>query len=132
MGFNSLISGLIRNVVDPVFKSFQEDVTVYPWEGDDGFEGGHGAGVPHKAIVTRMNKSIPKEGGGVIKIAAQVLILEEIKVHVADGRIGSIDPRDKIVLSDGTTGPIIDAPGLVDPATHEQYFADILIGDDPR
>lgn len=132
MGFNALVANIVKNVADPLLKSFQCEVTIYPWEGDDGFGGEHApAGVKHKAIVDRMNKTIPKPDGGVLKIAARVTILEEIKVHVAPGRVGSVDPRDRVVLPDGFTGPIIDAPGLLDPATKEQYFAEILIGD-PR
>lgn len=39
-----------------------------------------------------------------------------------------IDEKDKMVLPDGTTGPILDMTGLVDPATGRAYFTTVWLG----
>ncbi len=43
-------------------------------------------------------------------------------------RQNPIDPRDKIVLPDGTTGPIVDVSGFVDQSTNLPYFSDVSLG----
>jgi len=39
-----------------------------------------------------------------------------------------IDPRDRLVLPDGTTGPILDVSGLCDPSTSAPFFLTVVLG----
>jgi hypothetical protein len=40
----------------------------------------------------------------------------------------TLDVRDKIVLPDGLTGPIIKVNGVVDPDTDEIYALEVMLG----
>ena len=40
----------------------------------------------------------------------------------------TIDPRDKIVLPDGTTGPILEVVGVTDPVTNAIYAVEVWMG----
>lgn len=40
----------------------------------------------------------------------------------------SINSNDRIILPDGTTGPIVDIEGLLDPTTNLPYLPEVWIG----
>lgn len=41
----------------------------------------------------------------------------------------TVDSRDKIVLPDGSSDPILDIEGVVDPDTSRPYLTEIWLGD---
>jgi hypothetical protein len=52
-------------------------------------------------------------GGDVITVRACISFLDPIAPNGAEGRREPVDPRDRITLRSGLTGPIVDAPGSV-------------------
>jgi hypothetical protein len=134
MGFDSLIrSGIL--LADGLVKSLEAPIVHFQWLGSDGFGKPTFAqvGTPHKAIVTMMDQQRFLPDGTAVTIKANVLILEPVLPNVLPlqpntKRSEPIDPHDKIILPDGTSGPIIGEPGIVDPTTKRQYFADIMLG----
>lgn len=131
MSFNTLITSLLTGVAQPLLKSMLEEVLIYPWIGDDGFGNTHQQ-TPnkYKGLVEYDHTNMKQDTGGELKIKARILILQKIKVPAGvSGRTGEVDERDRVVLKDGTSGPIISVPGLKNPATNLRYFADIVLGD---
>lgn len=63
-----------------------------------------------------------------VKPKAKLTFLTEITKNGAKYRHEPIDPRDKLVLPDETTGPILDVRGLTDPATGLPYMYEVLLG----
>jgi hypothetical protein len=136
MGFDSLIQELI-GVADDQTKSLQVTIRIRAYTGQDGFgkksylPASPDPGTPYKAIVTMMDQLRPMPGGGSINIKAQVTILQPVLPTTplaGQTRQNPIDPRDIIILPDGSTAPIVSEPGLLNPSTGNQYFADILLG----
>lgn len=128
MGFDALLRGAI-GTIDTVTKSLQTTVTIFPWLRD----GGRGPerspfGITVRAIVERKDEEKFTAVGVVLVIKATVLILEIVPPTEAEGRQNPIDPRDLVVLSDGSSAPIIGNPGLLDPTSDQQYFAELTIG----
>lgn len=130
MGLADIIRSGIA-IADTVTKGAQVDVTHYPWESQTGFGViTFGAAVTRKAIVDMTRKQRMTATGTLVNTVATVTFLETVAPNGAAGRREPIDPRDKIVLPDGTTGPIFDAPdSVVDPLTDRPYFNTILIGE---
>lgn len=113
-----------------VTANLQVTVTHEAWTGVDGY------GKPTfsrarcvRAIVEQRQRAMRSRSGEVIFTRASVLILEPLAPNGARGRVEPIDPRDRVTLPDGTTGPIVDVNGLVDPSTDAPYYAEVWIGD---
>lgn len=83
------------------------------------------------AIVDTKYKQI-MIGGQLQSIAATITILEDVLPNGAVTnpiRREPIDPRDKIVLANGVTGPIISAPSsVINPLTGRGLVQEILLG----
>lgn len=130
MGFDSLIRGLVSGVADPLTKSLQATIVHHAWVGSDGFSSQHeSAGTSRKALIEPMHKQVRLPNGKFVAIQAKVTILETVPPNGAAGRVEPIDPRDKIILPDGKTGPVVDVPGLTDPTTTRPYFIVFAIGE---
>lgn len=132
MGFDAVIRGGIATL-DSVTKSLQATVTIFPWLGQDGFGKPilAATGVAYKAIVEYDPAPDRGANGVTLVVKAKVMILQPIPPTTPNAnmaRLNPIDNRDKVVLPNGTTGPIVGTPGVVDPTTNRPYFAEILIG----
>jgi len=81
-----------------------------------------------KAIVNKEEKIFKKEG---IEVAAKtyIAILQPIASNGAAGRSEPVDTRDKFVLPDGTTGPVVEVSGFMDGGTGAPYFYEIYLGE---
>lgn len=83
-------------------------------------------------VVDRTNREISTANGKVINISATLTKIGDLAPNGAvtnPARREPIDPRDKIVLPDGLTGPIIDTPGSVtDPETDRGFIQSIMLG----
>ena len=118
-------------IADTVTKGVQVNVTHEAWTGQNG----HGtetyaAAVTRKAIVDLTRKQRPTASGKLVNVVATVIILEPVLPNGAAGRFEPIDPRDKLTLPDGTTGPILNGPNSVmDPATSRGLFNEIYLGE---
>lgn len=81
-----------------------------------------------RGIVENKQRLRQLSNGRVILTKAYIAILEPIAPNGAAGRTEPIDTRDYIELPDGTTGPIADVNGVVDPDTNFPYFSEIWLG----
>ncbi len=134
------LSDTVRNAIrtaDNVTKSFQVEIKHYAWIGMDM------KGEPEydPEFVIRMALSQKKrarqrfEATSEISQVTILTFLTPIAEHGAPNRQEPIDPRDKMVLPDGTTGPLSDIGrrselqgGLDDPTTNQPYMYQVTVG----
>ena len=85
------------------------------------------------AIVEPGPKQLFLGDGRVISTIARLTFLEKIDpIGVAISgfsRAEPIDVRDKFILPDGRTGPIVRIDGMTDPSTSRPYFAEVTLGE---
>lgn len=120
-------------IADSITKSLglQPEFTHYAWTGQDGKgKATYAAGVTRKGVIDLTRKQRTSSGGRLITIIATITVLETISANGAAGRREPVDPRDKIVLPDGTTGPILESPDApVDPDTSKPFLNTIYLGE---
>lgn len=128
MGFDGVLrAGLL--VLDEVTSSLQVEVQHFQWIRQDEYgDSKYDSPVGRQAIVEPMHKMVHLADGRQVAIIAKVQFIRPIPPHGAVGRVEPIDHRDKIVLPDGQTGPIIKNPGITDPTTTRPYFNEIMLG----
>ncbi len=116
----SLLPGLIA-VVDSVTKNIglQADVThhvlVLPVSGDGDRDFTQ---VVRKAIVEKKRRVLQTLSGQLIQTQAKITFLSATIV---------IGPHDKLVLADGTTGPLLTNDGFVDEG-NAQILTEVFLG----
>jgi hypothetical protein len=126
------LADILRNAVatiKTVTTDLQADITLERWEGQDVY------GAPDyddpenlKAIVDIREQQKRTETGQLVMLRALVILLQPLAANGAANRAEPIDPRDKITLPDGSTGPIVGSAGFIDPGTDKPYFHEIWIG----
>ena len=72
-----------------------------------------------RAIVDRSKKQIHTSSGKLAMLDATLTFVDPI---------GAVDPEDTFTLPDGTTAPIIDTGGVVDPATSQSFVNEVKLG----
>jgi hypothetical protein len=81
--------------------------------------------------VSKKSKLIRTMGGRLATVLATVQFVEPIPSvtpNVGKVRVSPIDPRDKIVLDDGQTAPIVDIGGFNDPVTKQPFAPKVMLG----
>lgn len=128
MGLDALIRSGVA-LAKKVTASLQVTVTHEAWTGSDGY-GLATYAYPRKrlALVERKQANIRTAGGETVLSRCMVLFLEPIKANGADGRTEPIDTRDRIILPDETTGPILAVNGMIDPTTDRPYYGEVWLG----
>lgn len=130
------LANIVRNAVkiaDNVTKDLQVDVTHEAWTGRDAYD------VPEfddavtlKALVEPMHRQVRLSNGQDVIQRAKVTIIGPVEDNgggtATDPRHEPIDPRDRITLPDGTTGPILSVNGLTDPSTNRPYLYEVALG----
>jgi hypothetical protein len=110
-------------------KDLQGSVQHYAWTGQDGFGADQFASpVTRRALVDLSRKLRATSEGRLQMTVAIVTFLDVIAPNGASGRVEPVDDRDRIVLPDGTTGPIIRGGGFMDATTGRPLFNEIMIG----
>ena len=129
-----LLDGGIQ-IADNLLKSFglECDITHRAYTGQNGYgTETYADAVTRKAVVDYTRKQRLVEGK-LITVVATVTILEAVTANGATTnppRSEPIDPRDIIVLPDGTTGPIHSVPdSVVNPATGRPFLNTIYLGE---
>lgn len=84
--------------------------------------------VEKKQTLIRPGRAQGMPGGEEVMQQHLVTFIGPIPGNGADGRQEPIDPRDRITLPDGSTGPILDVRGLTDPATNGAYLYQVSLG----
>jgi hypothetical protein len=114
------LADILRNGVataNRLTAGLQTSVLHQAWIGQDRFGvPTYAAAIERPAIVEFRQRLRKGFNGAEVMQHATILFLEPIAPNYASGRREPIDPRDKITLPSGYTGPIIDISGVIDPA----------------
>ncbi len=111
-------------------SSLQVEVEHWPWTADDDSAKPVYTAAPvlRKAIVERVTGLVDTSPGDVMKARHHLVFLDPIEPYPAEGREGPLDPRDKFVVPDRSTGPVVGLKGPVDPATGFTYMGEVWLG----
>jgi hypothetical protein len=117
-------------IANKATKSLQDKVLHVAWMGQDGY----GAKLPEvrvirRGIVEQQLRMHRLKDGREIHTKAKITFLERIPNIGATGRDEPVDPRDYFVLSDGTTGVVVDVEGMRDPGTNKPFLLEVYLGD---
>ena len=127
------LANTIRNVIaiaDRITTDLQVPVQHYAWIRNDleySDKSIYAAPITRLAIVNRRERLFRFEGQDLIQ-RASVIFLRPITANGATGRREPVDPRDKIVLPDGYTGPIRDVRGLENTFSDSPYMLEVILG----
>ena len=127
MGIASIIRGGVA-VANKVTKDLQVSILHYAWIEDD--EKGapvYAPPVTRKALVELRQRLLRIDGQDILQKAV-VSFLEPIPANGTADRQEPIDPRDKIVLPNGYTGPIKTIEGLENNFTDSPYTLEVTLG----
>ena len=128
------LSRLIRDcvaVADRVTMTLQCAVTHEAWIAVTGHYGApsFAAAVSRQSIVDYSTRLVRDMNGQEVPASITIMILRPISANGASGRREPVDPRDRFILPDGTTGPVLNVgPGGIDPSTGRAYFAEVYLG----
>lgn len=79
-------------------------------------------------VEQKLESRLDTATGRVIETKAKLTILKPVPPNGAGGRIEPIDPRDLILLPDGTSGPIYLPQGMTNPGTGQPFMLEVWIG----
>lgn len=119
-------------LADSLTKGLQCSVQweAYTGQGANGRQ--YAAPVTLSAIVDFTTRQYVSKDGKVSTIAATVTVVGDVLPNGAvtvPPRREPIDPKDRITLPNGFTGPIVSAPGAVmDPSTGRGLIHEIMLG----
>ena len=127
------LDSIVRNGValaDKLTKPLQVTVRHKSWNSEDirGKEATSGF-VERKAVVIRKVQEV-RSNGIMVLTKAQIIFVKPVPITGGANRVEPVDLRDTILLSDGTTGPLVqaDPEGVVDPKTNKPYFQEVYLG----
>jgi hypothetical protein len=112
--------------VQAQLTSLQVTVTHEAWIGHADAYGGpdYAPPVSLSALVQEGTNQRRLPTGEVITARACVSFLQPVPANGAVGRREPIDPRDRVTLPSGITGPLVENPGaMVDPSTGRPYLS---------
>jgi len=129
-GFTDIVRAGVA-VADSVTATLQAPVEHHAWISED--RRGEPTFAPliiRQAIVERKQRLIRAADGRVIAVNTKLTFPRPIEANGAADRREPIDPRDKFVLPDGTTGPVLNVEGIVDPdtLTGAGYMVEVWLG----
>lgn len=128
MGLDSIVRSGIK-IADNLTKTLQSTVTLKQWTGQlQNGDPTYAAPVVYQAIVEQKRQNMRTDSGELVKISATVLFIQPVPPHGAPNRAEPVDPRDVIVLQDGTTGPIVNTSGFVDRDTGRPFYHEVWLG----
>jgi len=128
MAFDSLIRSGIK-LADKLTTSLQAKITLHAWISNDLSGDPIFADPIDLLAIVDYNTKQWNFNGKVITVQAVITFPRPIAPNGADGRIEPIDLRDKIILPNGSTGPIVYSPNsIIDPITGRGYLTEIGIG----
>ena len=116
MSLQSVIRSAVKTA-DSVTKDLQATVIHRIWMSQDEFGAPVYKNVARRALVDQRQKSIRSNSGQLVQSRATVTFPVPIEVS----------PKDLIILPDGTSWPILDVSGLIDPSTGIGYLAEVSL-----
>jgi hypothetical protein len=115
-------------IADAQTQSLQATVMFSKYGGSDEYgDPVYGAPVKLFAIVDWKQRQVRTQAGILSVSRASVLFLDIKELNAATHGEG-VDDMDKIVLPDGTTGPILDMGGFVDAGTNLPMTTEVFLG----
>lgn len=120
-------------IADDITKPLQATVSYYRYDTEDGYGGKtyvpdrESNGIQLRAIVDWNRKQVRLQSGILSVTRATVTLLDVAAIAAATNGEG-IDDNDVFVLPDGTTGPILDMSGFIDPGTGQPIATEVLLG----
>lgn len=128
MGLQDILRNAVATIND-VTSDLQATITLSRWTGQDVYGAPtYAAAVSYTAIVDMREQQKRNESGQLVMLRALVILVQPLTANGAANRREPIDPRDKITLPDGSTGPIVGSAGIIDSGTNKPYFHEIWIG----
>lgn len=128
MGFDTIFRKMI-GVIDKTSSSLQVPVTHYPWiDSGDYSEPKYGLPITRLAVVDFSQRLHRMSNGQEIMQRASITFPRPIEANGAKDRKEPIDSRDKLVLANGYSGPILDVEGVLDPSTNLPYSVQVILG----
>lgn len=124
---NILKSGI--KIVKDLMPDMQSQVTIYPWLGKDVHgDDTYGDPITLPCVVDLTNRVV-YQGAQQVMVFATLDFLGDVQPNGAPGRREPIDPFDKIVLPNGSTGPIVSTPdGVMNPGTNRGFKQSVMLG----
>lgn len=125
------LDSIIRNgvkTINKTTKSLQPVVQISAWIGST-YKGAdsYASPIEVQALVIQKQELRRTASGEMVMTKAYVAFIQPVPPNGAVGRVEPIDPRDKIVLPDGTTGRIVNTDGLIDPAISRPYLSEVWL-----
>jgi hypothetical protein len=115
-------------VADTVTKSLQSTVRYQRYGGEDAYgEKILGSVISMKAIVDWKQKQV-RTMAGILTVSRAAVTFLDINALVAATNGDGINDEDIITLPDGTTGPILDMAGFIDPGTGIPIATEVYLG----
>lgn len=124
-----IVRNAIAGVVDPVTKSAQSNVQYFRWISDlDGMgTPGYAAKKILKAAIDWKQVQVRTPQGTDTTSRASLIFTNTAALMAATAGKG-IGDKDKFILPDGTTGPILDLGGFIDPGTSIPFATEVYLG----
>lgn len=129
-GFAGLIQQGLK-IIDTQTKSLQVEVQRYAWLGQDGFGDEDWDETPDliKGVYEPKDEMRHDQDGRRVRVKGVLLIPRPVAPKGGTGRNEPIDYRDKIILPDGSTAPIIGNPTVMDPTTNRPFYHSVMLGE---
>jgi hypothetical protein len=128
MGLADVVRGGVR-IANGITSGLQVVVSHEAWIGQDAYDKPQFAtAVSRPALVEAKQRLRRTTSGKEVMQRASITFLEMPEANGAAERREPIDPRDRLILPDGTTGPILDVAGLTDPGTDAAYLLEVALG----
>lgn len=117
------------SILDQVFDSLKVVVEHYQWIGS-ATNGGPSFDimVTRRAVVDYTQRLRRTASGEDVLQKATIYFIGPMPPHGAEGRREPIDPRDKWILPNRYTGPILEVIGIADPQTGNPYSYEVILG----
>ncbi len=118
MAFNTVISGLLKRVVDPVTKSLQVSVTHKMWVSQTKTGVATYALATRKGVLDQTKRQVRTSDGQFIPVSGTLTFIQPVEVGL----------KDQFVLPDGSICPCVSSGGPVDPTTGKSFYTEVLLG----
>ena len=127
MGLAEVIRGGVR-IANGITSGLQVVVEHEAWVGQDSYgKPQFATAVARPALVEAKQRMRRMTNGQEVLQLASITFLQMPEANGAEGRREPIDPRDRLTLPDGITGPIIDVSGMTDPGTDAAYLLEVAL-----
>jgi hypothetical protein len=115
-------------VADSVTQPLQATVMFAKYTGSDEYgEAQFADPMPIAAIVDWKQKQLRTQGG-ILSVSRASVLFIDIKELMKVTNNEGVSDEDKIVLPDGTTGPILDMAGFIDAGTGLPMTTEVFLG----